>query len=133
MSCFSKHLKVTSPNTIVSGMPNAPVTRSSHGGERKVAASGPSSCYGSPKSAKAVEKVRKSVVPKKTRLNTEWAKKTWRKWALYRLENLSQDKMGSEYELLSEFTTMSVPAMNYWLGKFVLEGQKVARKFILSG
>ena len=29
--------------------------------------------------------------------------------------------MGSEYGLLSEFTTMSVPAMNYWLGKFVLE------------
>ena len=29
--------------------------------------------------------------------------------------------MGSEYELLSESTTMSVPAMNYWLGKFVLE------------
>lgn len=48
-------------------MPDMPVTRSSHGGERKVAAS---SHYGSPKSAKAVEKVWKSAVPKKTRLNT---------------------------------------------------------------
>ena len=57
------------------------------------------------------------------RLNSEWVEKTWRDWALYRLENLSQDEMGSEYELLSEFTTMSVLAMNYWLGKFVLEGQ----------
>ena len=110
-----------SEHCVVSGMPNVPVTRSSHGGERKVAASGPSSRYGSPKSAKAVEKVRKSAVPKKTRLNTEWAEKTWRDWALYHLENLSQDEMGSGYELLSEFTTMSVPAMNYWLGKFVLE------------
>ena len=41
--------------------------------------------------------------------------------ALYHLENLSQDEMGSKYELLSEFTTMSVPAMNYQLGKFMLE------------
>ena len=57
------------------------------------------------------------------RLNTEWVEKMWYNWALYRLENLSQDEMGSEYELFSEFTTMSVLAMNYWLGKFVLEGQ----------
>ena len=35
-----------SEHCIVSGMPNVPVTRSSHGGERKVAASSPSSCYG---------------------------------------------------------------------------------------
>ena len=63
-----------SEHCIVSGMPNVPVTRSS--GERKVAATGPSFRYGSPKSAKAVEKVRKSAVPKKTRLNTEWAEKT---------------------------------------------------------
>ena len=96
-----------SKQCIVSGMPNVPVTR------RKVAASDPSSCYGSPKSAKAVEKVRKSAVPKMTRLNTEWAEKTWHDWALYRLENLSQDEMGREYELLSEFTTMSVPAINW--------------------
>ena len=47
-----------------------PVTRSSHGGKKKVA-SGPSSRYGSPKSAKAVEKIQKSAVPKKMRLNTE--------------------------------------------------------------
>ena len=93
-SSFSKHLKVTSPNTVVSGMPNVPATRSSPGGEGKVAVSGPSSCYGSPKSAKAVEKVQKSALLKKTRLNTEWAEKTWCGWALYRLENLSQDEMG---------------------------------------
>ena len=56
----------------------------------------------------------------------------WRDWALYRLDNLSQDEMGSEYELLSEFITMSVPAMNYWLGKFLLEVRtKVARKLYL--
>ena len=48
-------------------MPSVPVTRSSHDGERKVVASGPSSRYGSPKSTKAVEKVWKSAVP---RLNT---------------------------------------------------------------
>ena len=65
-----------------------PVTRSSHDGKSKVAASGPSSHYGSPKSPKAVEKVWKSAVPKKTRLNMQWAEKTWRDWALYRLENL---------------------------------------------
>ena len=54
----------------------------------------------------------------------------WRDWALYHLENLKQDEMGSDYELLSEFTTMSVLAMNYWLGEFLLEvnGTKVARK-----
>ena len=57
------------------------------------------------------------------RLNTEWVENMCHNWALYRLENLSQDEMGSEYELFSEFTTMSVLAMNYWLGKFVLEGQ----------
>ena len=91
----------------MSGMPNILVTRSS--GERKVAATGPSFFYGSPKTAKAVKKVRKSVVPKKTRLNTEWAQKTWHDWTLYRLENLSQDEMYSEYELLSEFTAMSGP------------------------
>ena len=50
-----------SEHCIVSGMPNVPVTRSSDGGERKVAASGPSSCYGSPKSAKPVEKVAMEV------------------------------------------------------------------------
>ena len=55
------------------------------------------------------------------RLNTEWAKKTWHDWAFYHLENLSQDKMGSEYELLSELTTMSVLAMHYWLEKVMLE------------
>ena len=60
------------------------------------------------------------------RLNSEWVEKTWRDWALYRLENLSQDEMGSVYELLSEFTTMSVLTMNYWLGKFVLEGQQMS-------
>ena len=65
--------------------------------------------YGSPKSAKAVEKVRKSAVPKKARLKTEWAQKTWHDWTSYRLENLSQDEMYSEYELLSEFTAMSGP------------------------
>ena len=42
------------------------------------------------------------------RLNTEWVEKMWYNWALYHLENLSQDEMGSEYELFSEFTTMSV-------------------------
>ena len=46
-----------------------PVTRNSHDGERKVATSGPSSRYGSCKCAKEVEKVRKSAVLKKTRLN----------------------------------------------------------------
>ena len=60
------------------------------------------------------------------RLNSEWVEKMWRDWALYRLENLSQDEMGSVYELLSEFTTMSVLTMNYWLGKFVLEGQQMS-------
>ena len=64
--------------------------------------------------------------PKMMRLNSEWVEKTWRDWALYRLENLSQDEMGSVYELLSEFTTMSVLTMNYWLGKFVLEGQQMS-------
>ena len=59
-----------------------------------------------------LKKYGKSAVPKKMRLNTEWAEKTWCNWALYRLKNLSQDEMGSGYELLSEFTTMSVPAMN---------------------
>ena len=117
-----------SEHCIASGMPNMPVTRSSHGRERKVAASDPSSRYGSPKSAKAVEKVWKSAVPERMRLNTEWAKKTWCDWVLYCLENLSQDEMGSEYELLSEFTTMSVPAMNYWLGKFVLEARTKSGK-----
>ena len=36
--------------------------------------------------------------------------------------------MSSKYELLSEFTTMSVPAMDYWLGKFVPE--KMARNIV---
>ena len=49
------------------------------------------------KSAKAVEKVQKSAVPKKTRLNTEWAERTWHNWALYRLENFSQDGKCSKY------------------------------------
>ena len=39
-----------------------------------------------------------------------------RDWVLYGLENLSQDEMNSEHELLSGFATMSVPAMNHWLG-----------------
>ena len=45
-----------------------PITRNSYGGGINVAASGPGSHYGFPKSAKAVEKVRKSAVAKKTRL-----------------------------------------------------------------
>ena len=45
-----------------------PITRNSHGRRIKVAASGPGSDYGFPKSAKAVEKVWKSAVAKKTRL-----------------------------------------------------------------
>ena len=98
-----------------------PVKRSS--GERKVAASGPpSSRYGSPKSAKAVEQVRKSAVPKKTKLNTELAELV--------VSSGEQDEMGSEYDLLSEFATTSVPAIKYWLKKFVLEEQKVARNIV---
>ena len=39
--------------------------------------------------------------------------------------------MGSKYELQSEFITMSVPAMNYRLGKFLLEVRtKVASKLL---
>jgi hypothetical protein len=100
-----------------------PVTRSStRKGKGKASAVPDSSTrYGSPKSNKAIEKARKSAVPKKTRLNTEWAEKTWRDWAVYRQENLSQEEIGSGLELCSDFATMSVPAMNHWLGKFVLE------------
>ena len=52
-SCFAKHLKVTSLNTVLcmSRMTNllgVPITRSSDGGEIKVAASGPGSQYGFP-------------------------------------------------------------------------------------
>ena len=51
-----------SEHLIVSGMPNVPVTRGNPSGERKVVPNGLSSRYGSPKSAKAVGKVRKSAV-----------------------------------------------------------------------
>ena len=100
-----------------------PVTSSftRKGKERASAVMKSSTRYGSPKSNKAVEKARKSAVPKKTSLNTEWAEKTWRDRAVYRQENLSQEDIDSRLELCSDFATMSVPAMNHWLGMFVLE------------
>ncbi len=83
-----------------------------------VSASG--SRFGSPKNAKRVAQVRKEAVPAKTRANTSWAENTWREWAAHRSSKVSEEKK-SGHELRSEFSSMSVPAMNYWLERFVLE------------
>lgn len=40
---------------------------------------------------------------------------------VYRVKHLSRVEINSGYKLCSVFATMSVPGMNHWLGKIVLE------------
>jgi len=76
--------------------------------------------YSSPKSNKDVQNAQKSAIPKKTKLNTPWAENKWRDCSVYQVKNILQE-IDSGYELCAGFATVSVPDMNHWLGKFVLE------------
>ena len=84
--------------------------------------------FSSPKSASEVEKVRASAIPYKTKQNTEWAEKAWFSLAMQRVKNLSTEEIESGYKLEAAFASMSVVAMNYWLGRFILEARAISGK-----
>ena len=44
--------------------------------------------YGSPKRDKDVQNAQESAIPKKVKLNTQWAKNTWCYWTVHRVKNL---------------------------------------------
>ena len=68
-----------------------------------------------------MESVVNVAIPKKTKQNTEWAEKTWFLWATQRLKKLSTEEMQSGHKLEVTMVSMSVSALNYWLGRFILE------------
>ena len=84
--------------------------------------------FATPKSTSDVEMVLNSAVPKKKRLNIEWAEKTWCIWATQRVKNLSTEDKESGFKLEVMFASMSVLAMNYWLGCFILEARTMSGK-----
>ena len=84
--------------------------------------------FSSPKSASKVESVLNSAIPKKTMQNTEWAEKTWFLWATQRLKNLSTEEIQSGHKLEVTMISMRVPALNYWLGRFIFEVRTMSGK-----
>jgi len=77
--------------------------------------------FGSPKSTAQVESVRKLGVPAKTREQNVWASTVWRVWAKYRRSIEPVEEVEQQHVLEEGFSIMTVPAMNFWLCKFVLE------------
>ena len=76
--------------------------------------------YSSPKSTEAVNAAKSGSIPAKTKEQTEWAVRTWKEWALCRNSRL----LSGEQPFSPTFTELSVPEMNFWLSKFVLEVRK---------
>ena len=77
--------------------------------------------YGSPKTSKEVEEARKRGIPVKTQDQNKWVGNIWHEWVQYRLQCSCVDPEEKEHKLLEDFCKMSKQAMNFWLGKFVLE------------
>ena len=84
--------------------------------------------FSSPKSSSKLEKVQASAMPNETKQSTEWAEKTWLSWVMQRAKNLSTEEIESGYKLEAVFVSMSVVAMNYWLGHFILEARAISGK-----
>ena len=53
---------------------------------------------------------------------------TWYSWAMQQVTNLSTEEIESGYKLEAAFASMSVVSMNYWLGRFILEGKAISGK-----
>ena len=77
--------------------------------------------FGSPKSTAQVESVRKSGVPAKSCEQNVWASSVWHVWAKYRRSIEPVEEEEQQHVLEEDFSIMTVPAMNFWLCKFVLE------------
>ena len=77
--------------------------------------------YGSPKTSKEVEEARKRGIPVKTQDQNKWVGNIWREWVQYCLQYSCVEPEEKEHKLLEDFCKMSKQAMNFWLGKFVLE------------
>ncbi|XP_065894185.1 uncharacterized protein [Dysidea avara] len=77
--------------------------------------------YGSPKTSKEVEEARKHGIPVKTQDQNKWVGNIWREWVQYHLQCSCVEPEEKEHKLLEDFCKMSKQAMNFWLGKFVLE------------
>ena len=56
-----------------------------------------------------------------TQDQNKWAANNWSEWAQYRLESPGVETEEKENKLQADFCTMSIQALNFWPGKFVLE------------
>ena len=83
--------------------------------------------FGSPKSTSQVEETRKSGIQVKTRVQNIWASSLWHDWSVHRKSLLPVEEE-EQHVLEEDFTTMTVPAMNFWLSKFVLEVRRKDEK-----
>ena len=80
--------------------------------------------FGSPKSTAQVEETRKSGIPVKMRGQNVWESLLWSDWSVHRKSLPPVEEEEEQHVLEKDFTTMTVPAMNFWLSKFVLEVRK---------
>ena len=76
--------------------------------------------YASPKGRAAVQFARAASIPTKTKEQTEWAVKVWKEWALARNTRLLSD----EEPFRSTFCELTLPEMDFWLSRFILEVRK---------
>ena len=77
--------------------------------------------YGSPKTSKQIDDVRKLGVPVKTRDQNKWVCRIFSDWAQYRLQSVCVEEEEKQHLLVEDFCKMRVRDMNFWLLKFVLE------------
>jgi len=71
--------------------------------------------------SKEVEEARKCGIPLKTQDQKKWVGNIWHEWAQYRLQCSSVEPEDNEHKLPEDFCKMPKQAMNFWLGKFILE------------
>lgn len=76
--------------------------------------------FSSPKGKDAVRAARDSSVPTKTKDATNWAIRLWTSRAITRNQKLLPDEMPFN----SDICLLTVPEMNFWLSRFVLEVHK---------
>lgn len=77
--------------------------------------------FGNPTTNAEIESIRKSGVPVKTKMNTNWAINVWNSWAK---ERVCVEEAEKDHELCNNFVDMKVEAMVFWLPKFVIEVRK---------
>ena len=72
----------------------------------------------------ALEKVRESGVPQKTKESTAWGLNVWKAWAKQRNSIAFVDEIERSHVLEENFEDMTIDAMSVWLPKFIIEARK---------